>query len=334
MVKDKETLLITGGLGFIGSSLAKRLYNKFKIVIVDFDRSRKAVKTANNLRLNGTIVIQSDITSPKTWISIPECKYIFHAAAQVAAELSIKKSAFDFQSNVYGTFLVAEYARKHNASIIYCNSIRVYDPDSIEDAMRRHGKVSEECATVEVSNKPQPPFALSKHLGELYLQYYSRMYGLGVISHRMSGIVGAGQAGSISHGWLSNIVRCAVNKKKFTLFGDGNQTRDVLYINDFLDLIENELKNFTKYSEGGFAVYNVGGGTTNELSINQVIEILEQKYSKKMKVEKADPRMGEPRHYCTNLTKIKKKGWPLNELRSVTDIISEVVNHYRLGGGK
>ncbi len=352
MDKDKETLLVTGGLGFIGSHVVEKMRDRYKIIVVDYDHSLKANELTTKLQNHGVEVHQKDITDPKTWTGLPACEYIFHAAAQVAAEKSWGKTEDnmaepkdgpipDFQTNAFGTFLVAEYARKHNAHIIYCNSIRVYDPDAVEVEMEKHGKVSEECSTINMSIKPQPPFALSKYFGEQYLQCYSNMYGLNVISLRMSGIVGAGQPGSTTHGWLANIVRCANKSKEaiekneqYIIYGDGNQTRDILHINDFIDLIENQLANFKKYSEGRFAVYNVGGGPANELSINQVIELLNTEFSSEMTVAIAAPRIGEPRHYCTDLTKIKKKGWPYNNIISTKEIISEVVRYYRSSENK
>lgn len=332
MAKDKKTLLITGGLGYIGSNLAKRLCDKFGVVIVDHDKSPNGNKTADELRRKGIQVEQSDITSLNTWIKIPACKSIFHASAQVSAELSWEKPELDFKINAYGTSLVAEYARRNNSQLIYCNTIRVYDPDAIEAAMKKHGKVSEDCPTIGVSSKPQPPFALSKYIGEYILQSYSRMYGMNVISHRMSGIVGRGQVGSKTHGWLSNIVRCAVNKEKFTKFGDGNQTRDVMHISEFIDLIENELQDFKKFSEDSFAIYNVGGGPTNELSINQVIKTLEKELSCKMKVEEIAPRIGEPKRYVSDIEKIRKKGYNLNIIDQKNIIIKELIDWYNSEG--
>ncbi|MBI4825207.1 MAG: NAD-dependent epimerase/dehydratase family protein [Nitrospirae bacterium] len=330
MTTSKETLLITGGLGFIGSSLAKRLCNKYNIIIVDFDYSNSAEKIAKELQSQGVKVIHSDIASTETWKKIDECQYIFHAAAQVAAEVSWVKPDLDFRTNVHGTFLVAEHARKYKACVIYCNTIRVYDPDAVEVAMEKIGKVSENCATIEISTKPQPPFALSKYLGEQYLHHYANMHRLEVISHRMSGIVGPGQLGSKTHGWIANIVRCAVKKKEYTIFGDGNQTRDILHIKDFIDLVEIELADFNTYSEGGFSVYNVGGGAANKLSINQVIKMLETELSREMKTTKDIPRTGEPKHYTSDIARIQDKGW-LTHITDTKTIIRELIDWYGRG---
>lgn len=330
MKTNKETILITGGLGFIGSNLAKKLHDKYNIVIVDFDHSKNAEKIARDFQLRGAEIIHGDIASTDTWRKIPKCQYIFHAAAQVSAEVSWEKPELDFRANVHGTFHVAEHARKHRAHIFYCNTIRVYDPDAIALAMEKHGKVSEKCDTIDVSKKPQPPFALSKYFGEQYLRYYANMHGLEVISHRMSGIVGPGQIGSKNHGWIANIVRCAVKKKEYTIFGDGNQTRDILHINDFLALVEDEIYDFNKYSEGGFAFYNVGGGPANELSINRVVQILDKDFSIRIKPQKIGALVGEPRRYASDITKITEKGWSGHKTDK-KHILKDLVNWYATG---
>ena len=195
------------------------------------------------------------------------------------------------------------------------------------------GKVSEKCATIAESIKEQPPFAFSKLVGEQYLRNYSRMYGLQIISHRMSGIVGAGQTASINHGWIANLVRCTVNTNegqisKFTIFGDGNQTRDILHITDYVDLIEDELYDFKKYSDGGFSIYNIGGGPSNELSINQAIDILEKDFSCRMEVKQSTPRIGEPRRYASDIERIKAKGWHAN-IKDKRKIIEELVDWFK-----
>jgi len=126
---------------------------------------------------------------------------------------------------------------------------------------------------------------------------------------------------------LSNIVRCAVNQEKFPIFGDGNQSRDVMHVAELIDIIESELQDFKKFSEDGFAVYNVGGGPENELSINQVIEMLKTDFSYKMEVKKANARIGEPISYATDIGKIRGKGWH-SDISGYKRIIKELIKWY------
>lgn len=321
----KKKILITGGLGFIGGNIIKRLHGEYNFVVIDNDNSPATKKFAKKLELLGIKVWKYNIADFRYWEEVEPCDYIIHAAAQTAAERSKEEPFDDFRSNALGTIRIAEFARRTKASVIYCNSIRVYDSIAIDEITSKCGAVGEDCQTVTELAQGTPPFAFSKYIGEQYLRYYSNNFGIKVISLRMSGIVGPGQNSSEIHGWVSNIVRCAKADETYKIFGDGNQTRDILHVDDFVDLIEIQIKQFSLFSDDGFSVYNVGGGKKNEFSINQIINILEGKFGLKLTYRKKEPRIGEPRSYCSNIDKIKDKGWPLTELKSAEEIISSLV---------
>lgn len=328
--KSKKRILITGGSGFIGWNLVQRLQrgSNFNIVILDWEKPP--------VTPTGINFYSSDIADPRIWEEIEPCDYVFHAAAQISAPTSEEEPVRDFLSNAYGTFLVAEYARKYGAKVIYCNSMRVYDPDAVAEAMQTAGKVSEACGTVKIDSihSRHPPFALSKYIGEQYLGIYARKYGVRAVSHRMSGIVGPGQIGSQRHAWVSNLVRCAVLGQPYTIFGDGKQTRDILHVNDLIDLIISELDYFDNFVENGFVFYNVGGGPMNRLSLFDVIKVLEEKHNMKLSYKFESPREGDPKHYATDLSRIGKKGWRPKE-QDPKQIIAELVDWYqrRKGSG-
>ncbi|MEW6089090.1 MAG: NAD-dependent epimerase/dehydratase family protein [bacterium] len=327
-MKSKKRLLITGGLGFIGIHTVRRLYSKYEIVIIDFDDSPKSIRYKEELNKTNVEIYQKDIADSNTWTIIPPCDYILHAAAQVSAVISENDPVTDFKSNAYGTLLVAEYARKHSASVIYCNSMRIYDPISIKKEMQKGNKVSENCNTIEKLSKPKPPFALSKRMGELYLSYYANKYNFNVISHRMSSIVGPAQNGSKIHGWLVNIIKCAITGEEYTIYGDGKQTRDILYIDDFLDIIEMELENFKHFADGKFTVYNVGGGPKNELSILETIGILKKEYNLKLSYKFGKARQDEPKHYVSDISKIIRNGWR-PKYKDPKQIINKLIDFYK-----
>ena len=95
-------------------------------------------------------------------------------------------------------------------------------------------------------------------------------------------------------------------------------------MNDFVDLIEFEFNNFRNLSEDGFAIYNVGGGRNNELSIRHVIDILEINHGLKLNFHFSQPREGEPRFYASNLDKVRNMGWK-PKIENPAQIIAEFV---------
>jgi len=310
MQKEKKSLLVTGGLGFIGSHVVERFHPEFDIVVLDWeDKTDIAKERVAAWRRKGISVHQKDIADALTWETIEPCNFILHAAAQTAAVWSETEPNRDLWTNSLGTQLVAEYARRNSSKIIYCNTIRVYDSASIDEIYRENCAIDEDCPTIMERANWSPPFAYSKYSGECILRWYSEKYGLQVISHRMSGVVGPGQRSSEIHGWVSYLVKCAIDKKKYTIFGDGRQSRDILHIDDYVSLIEMELNRFEVFSEKGFRIYNIGGGPNNSLSINQTIKLLFENHGLKIEFINDYFRPGEPKHYVSKIEKINKKGW-------------------------
>lgn len=334
---EKKSLLITGGLGFIGSHVVQKLKDEYEIVIIDYDTSPASKRISEDLLESGIKIIIGDIACEDTWKKAPSCNYVFHAAAQTAAEYSKIEPLIDFKTNALGTHLVAEYASKNNSGVIYCNTIRVYDPYEVD----QRDCVSEEVSTIEKSHIEFPPFALSKLMGERSLHLFARRSQIKAISNRMSGIVGPDKSGSQMHGWLNYIVDCAVNGKEYTIFGKGDQSRDVMHVSDFVNVVVEQLENFEAYSTEdntyvedelveNISIYNVGGGKDNELSILKVIDILKENYDLTLNYKLGEFRVREPLHYVTDYSKLERKGW-VSKIKDTKEIIGEIVNKFKKG---
>ncbi|MDO8599526.1 MAG: NAD-dependent epimerase/dehydratase family protein [bacterium] len=317
---QRSSILITGGGGFIGSHIAAAVVAAgHRVVILE---QREVVEPPSEAH-----VVCGDITEAGTWASIPPCDVVFHAAGFTSAVESEQNPDGSYRTNVEGTQCVAAYARLHGARVIFCSSIRVYDPDAVAEAMERRGVVNEDCALVRPDRTDQPPFTHHKRAAEQIL-INANAYTGGVIIHRMSSVVGPGQRGREGHGWVAYLVQCAIDGRPYTIFGDGAQIRDPLHIDDLVQLVRMELTDWPQFSRPGGAIYNVGGGPRMALSVNDVIRILREDHGLTLRWEHGAERSGEPRHYIADTTAVEQCGWSRRHEDS-RDLIRDIVASHR-----
>lgn len=229
-------ILLTGSEGFIGAHLQKALVGADDSVFcVD---PKLNFSTSESSRLMSVIEnVQPDL--------------ILHVGAQCSTERSLKFPHYDFMQNALGTVNVCEAAvLAGNIPVIYTSTVKVYPGYD--------GQIA--------------PLGVSKKVGEDYLVRYHEQYGLPYIINRPSTIYGPGQSGNSECGWVSWFIRASVEGHQIELAGDGTQSRDILYIQDFVDLLLDQVGNFDAYAN---RIYDVGGGSQNEVSLNQMLRFLE-----------------------------------------------------------
>lgn len=183
---------------------------------------------------------------------------IVHLAASCSTPRSISNPRSDFVSNVVGTFNVLELARSIGAKVLYTSSVKAFKGS---------------------------PYGVSKGVGELYLWEYIDIYGLEGIINRPGTVYGPGQDGSEESGWLTWFLKASKENLPITIYGDGEQRRDVLYITDYVDLLEKQIDEWDEYKNQG---YNVGGGTKNALTLNEAVRMLKIKDVTYMDKRKGD----------------------------------------------
>ena len=258
-------ILVTGSEGFIGGHLYKRLDNGLDNVI-GMDKKSYA-PTSSYGYLNNMI----EFNNPDI---------IVHLGANCSTQISLRDPRMDFIDNVIGTFNVCEIARRYNIPIIFNSTMKVYPGED--------GIIT--------------PYGLSKKVGEDYIKMYHELYGLEFIINRPSSVYGPGQEGSEDGGWFTWFIKAYVQNKTITLFGDGTQTRDVLYIDDHIDLLVDQIENFDLYKNND---YDFGGGPENVLSLNTLLETLD--YSRIIEDKKLP---GDVQHFANNNIAIGKvNGW-------------------------
>jgi CDP-paratose 2-epimerase len=268
--------LLTGGAGFVGSNLAHNLLSDSSSVTILDSLSRKG--TQNNLAWlrsqhgNGQLeFIQADVRDFGTVRSVvKDVDVIYHLAGQVAVTSSICDPRLDFEINSLGTLNVLEAARLSHRKpiIVFTSTNKVY------------GEM-ESVATVELETRytyrdlpygiseSQPvdfhsPYGCSKGAADQYVRDYARIYGLRTVVFRMSCIYGPRQFGNEDQGWLAHFTIASETEKPITIYGNGKQVRDVLYVDDLVRAFRLAVEEID-ITAG--QVYNIGGGPMNTLAV-------------------------------------------------------------------
>jgi CDP-paratose 2-epimerase len=311
---------ITGGAGFIGSNYVHRLVGRGENVTI-YDNLSRAGAPRNVAWLEQTFgrdafrLIVGDLRDDKLLLeSAQDADVIVHLAGQVAVTTSVTNPREDFEINALGTFNALEAARLSDRDpiFIYSSTNKVYggmeDVEIVEESTRWRYK-----DLVAGIPETQPldffsPYGNSKGTGDQYTRDYARIYGLRSVVLRQSCIAGPRQFGVEDQGWLAWMIIAAVTGKPITIYGDGKQVRDVLYVDDLLDAYDVAIE---KIDRAKGQVYNMGGGPRNVMAVwAEFGPILERLLGKQIEVAHADWRPGDQRVFYADTSKAKKElGW-------------------------
>lgn len=315
--------LITGGAGFIGSNYAARLLERGKQVTIYDNLSRRGnQRNLDWLRAefgaDSFALIQADLREADRLAHAAQtAEVIVHLAAQVAVTTSVTNPRDDFECNALGTFNVLEAARlsPRKPMVLYSSTNKVYG--GMEDV-----KVEQTATGYRYSDLPlgvpesypldfHSPYGCSKGAGDQYVRDYARIYGLRTVVFRQSCIYGPRQFGVEDQGWLAWFIIAAVTGKPISIYGDGRQVRDVLYVDDLLDAYDLAIANIDRFAGG---VFNIGGGPANLLSVwSEFGPMLEKLMGTKVPVRYGDWRPGDQRIYVSDIRKAREQlGWQPN----------------------
>src|SRR5882762_1652571 len=241
--------LVTGGIGFIGTNLSHRLLSDGNQVILFDNLSRTGVqhnldwlKATHGKRLQ---FVQGDTRDFDAVLkAIQNIDIVFHLAAQVAVTTSVSNPREDFSINAQGTLNVLEAARRQEPMpiVLYASTNKVYGD-------LEHLRVVERSSRYEFDNLPEgvseacpldfhSPYGCSKGAADQYVRDYHRIYGINTVVLRQSCIYGTRQFGHEDQGWIAWFVIAASLGFPLTIYGDGKQVRDVLSVEDLLDVYD------------------------------------------------------------------------------------------------
>ena len=310
--------LITGGAGFIGVNLAEFLLSKGEEVIVLDNLSRsgseKNLAWLKNRFSRKFDFIQADIRDFRSVSeAITDVSTVYHLAAQVAVTSSVADPQTDFQTNAAGTLNVLEAVRKNcpEAVLIFASTNKVYGELTHLTVSEKDNRYFLPGFPDGVSEKVNldffSPYGCSKGAADQYVRDYSRIYGLKTVVFRQSCIYGPHQFGNEDQGWVAYLTLCALQNKEITIYGDGKQVRDILFVDDLISAFELARAQAEKISGG---IYNIGGGKENVLSLLELISWLKKELKKEIKHKFDAWRPGDQRVYISDIRKTKEDlGW-------------------------
>ncbi|HET7897452.1 MAG TPA: NAD-dependent epimerase/dehydratase family protein, partial [Flavisolibacter sp.] len=282
---SKQYTLITGGAGFVGVNLAGRLLSEGKPVIVFDNLSRNGVHKnlqwlQENYGDNLQVMIADVRDKDAVATAVEGASQVFHFAAQVAVTTSLVNPYLDFEVNALGTLNVLEAIRKSSQQppIIFTSTNKVYgDLEEVglvmngtryypEDAhVKKHG-ISE-----AKSLSFHSPYGCTKGVADQYILDYARTFGLKTCVFRMSCIYGPHQFGTVDQGWVAHFLIQALKGNPITIYGNGKQVRDILFVEDLVNAFVLAQQNIETVSGNAF---NMGGGVGNTISLLELLEMI------------------------------------------------------------
>lgn len=314
------SILVTGGAGFVGCHLVHDLLgDNRKVTVLDSLSRRGSERNLEWLQRqhpDGDLrFVKGDVRDPQAVKSAAEdVDAIYHLAGQVAVTSSVQDPRLDFEINALGTLNVLEAARQSPCQpvVMFTSTNKVYG--GMEDVALVEKDTSYEYRDLPdgiPESRPldfHSPYGCSKGAADQYVRDYARIYGLRTVVFRMSCIYGPRQFGNEDQGWLAHFIISAGTGAPITIYGDGKQVRDVLFVEDLVRALRGAVD---KISVTAGKVYNIGGGPANTLSVWQEFgRLLAELSGEAVTVSYRDWRPGDQPCYVSDIRNVGRDlGW-------------------------
>jgi CDP-paratose 2-epimerase len=313
--------VVTGGAGFIGTNLADRLLRTGMEVVVLDDLSRPGVQANLDwLRAThpeGLTFVEGDVRDVEAVRgAVSGADQVFHLAAQVAVTTSLDEPTEDFGVNLTGTLTLLEELRRLDTppALLFTSTNKVYGGlddvvverrgdryEPTDRAARRHG--ISEARPLQFRS----PYGCSKGGADQYVLDYAKSFGLRTVVFRMSCIYGPHQCGNEDQGWVAHFLKQAMAGEPLTIYGDGMQVRDVLFVDDLLDAMTRAMAGVDGLAGQAF---NIGGGPASTVSLLELLDLIADLEGRRPAVDFGPWRVGDQRWYVSDTRRFSQAtGW-------------------------
>lgn len=294
-------VVVTGGAGFIGSHLAEQLASKNnEVIILDNLSTGKMENIEHTIKeKNVTFVNGSILDLPLLEKLFQDVVYVFHHAASISVAESVENPLKYNENNITGTLNVLLAARKNKIKkVVFASSSAVYgDPTELptkeDDALN-----------------PLSPYAVSKLAGEYYCKIFNELYGLPTVCLRYFNVYGPRQDPLSEYAnVITSFIQRANNDLSPVIYGDGEQTRDFVYIEDIVSA------NIILAGNSFAPIYNIGSG--NSITVNKIAELIINLFGSRNQPTYKKARVGDVKHTASDISQAKALGfvpeWNLNQ---------------------
>ncbi|MCX7920750.1 MAG: SDR family NAD(P)-dependent oxidoreductase [Clostridia bacterium] len=289
-------ILVTGGAGFIGRWVVKRLLQDGHKVWVLDDLSNGRRENIEEFMNNENLIefVEGDIKNNSTLEQLFENKFeiCYHLAASINVQDSIDDPRTTFENDTVGTFNVLEQCRKHNTKVVFMSTCMVYDRATNEDGISELHPV-----------KPASPYAGSKIAGESMVLSYWHAYKLPTVVIRPFNTYGPFQKSSGEGGVVAIFIKRNLQGETLNIYGDGTQTRDLLYVEDCAEFVVS-----AGYSEKVNGEI-VNAGLRRDISVNDLALLISKDQNRIKHVEHIHPQSEIPKLLCNSTKANKLLGW-------------------------
>jgi UDP-glucose 4-epimerase len=307
-------LLVTGGAGFIGSHLVDRLIEDGHYVCVLDNFSTGKMKNLSGVLASKKLrIVRADIRRiPSSLVrTLRRVDGVFHLAAVTDVQESVKSPILTNDVNLVGTLRVLEAARKLRAQrVVFASSAAVY------------GMIERFPVREDANMAPISPYGASKAASELYCRAFEQNHGIEAVSLRYFSVYGLRQRSAQYSGVISIFARRMLRGQPLTIFGDGSQSRDFVYVNGVVDATIRALS-------GTFQSRAFNIGCETKTTIRKLAKTMQGPIGQRPEVKFLTPRLGDPHRGVADITKARKE-LGFNPRTSLRDGLSETIQWYNI----
>jgi UDP-glucose 4-epimerase len=283
-------IIVTGGLGFIGSNLVEKLIKHNEVTIID-DQSTGKIENIQEIDQDNLTLIKGSITDLNLTKIFKDHDFVLHQAALPSVPRSISDPKSSNEANITGTLNVLIAAKDSGIKKVVCaSSSSVY------------GDTPTLPKSENMPVNPLSPYAITKMTAEFYCNVFQEIYDLQTVSLRYFNVFGPKQDPNSQYAAvIPNFISAIKNNKPPVIYGDGEQSRDFSYVKHIVDA------NMLACESDKTGVYNIACG--RRITVNQLVEMINEIMGKNIEPVYSEPRPGDIKHSLADISKAKAFGY-------------------------